>query len=91
MPIDDGFGIGTAHLARVLSQRSGGHSIFFTRVGPFHYYTHGKDSCTENFTVVFTENLTHAQTVCTRPFLLLLKGPRDEAMGLYARLVGATA
>ena len=27
----------------------------------------------------FTENMTHAQTVCTRPFLLLLKGPGDEA------------
>ena len=61
-----------SHLAHALSQRLGGHSVFFTCVGPFHYYTRGKDSC--------TENLTHAQTVCTRPFLLLLlKGPGDEA------------
>ena len=42
------------HLACVLSQRSGGHSVFFTCVGPFHYCTRGKDSCI-NFTVVFTE------------------------------------
>ena len=37
--------------------------------GPLHssvYYTCGNNSC--------TENLTHAQTVCTRPFLLLSKG-----------------
>ena len=27
--------------------------------------------------VVLAENLTHAQTVCTRPFLL--RGPGDEA------------
>ena len=68
-----------SRLARELSQRSGGHSVFFTCVGLFHYYTRGKDLCTENFTVVFTENLTHAQIVCTRPFLLLLlKGPGDE-------------
>ena len=31
------------------------------------------------FTVSFTENMTYAQAVCTRPFLLLLKGPEDEA------------
>ena len=42
------------HLACVISQRSGGHSVFFTCVGPFHYYTRGKDSCI-NFTVVFME------------------------------------
>ena len=61
-----------SHLARALSQRSGGHSVFFRCVGLFHYCTCGKDLC--------TENLTHAQTVCTRHFLLLLlKGPGDEA------------
>ena len=27
----------------------------------------------------FTENMTHAQAVCTRPFLFLLKVPGDEA------------
>ena len=32
----------------------------------------------------FTENMTHAQTVCTRPFLLLLKGPGDEAKMLLS-------
>ena len=37
-----------SHLARVLLKRPGGHSVFFTCVGPFHYYTCGKDSCTEN-------------------------------------------
>ena len=66
-----------SHLACALSQRSGGHSVFFTCVGPFHYYTRGKDSC--------MENLTHAQTVCTRSFpLLLLKGPGDEAKNPHA-------
>ena len=27
------------HLACTLSQKSGGHSVFFTCVGLFHYYT----------------------------------------------------
>ena len=54
------------------------------RVGLFLYYTCGKDSCTKNFMAVFTENLMHVQTVCTRPFLLL-KGPRDEATGIHGK------
>ena len=29
--------------------------------------------------VSFTENMTHAQTVCTRPFLLRCKGPGHKA------------
>ena len=39
---------------------SGGHSVFFIRVGQFDYYIRGKVSFTDNFTVVFTENLMHA-------------------------------
>ena len=38
----------------------------------------------EKFTVIFTENLMHAQTVCTRPFHLLLKGPGDKAIIVHA-------
>ena len=40
----------------------------------------------ECFTENFTEILTHARTVCTRPFFLLplLKGPGDEAKYYYA-------
>ena len=32
-----------------------------------------------NFVDIVMERLTHAQMVCTRPFLLPLKGPGDEA------------
>ena len=37
----------------------------------------------------FTENMTHAQTVCTRPFLLLLKGPGDEAIEMACLLLSS--
>ena len=70
-----------SHLARALSQRSGGHSIFFTYVGSFHYYTRGKDSCMENFTVVYGKFDACTNSVYQALFLFLLQGPGDEPSG----------
>ena len=53
--------------------------VFLLRFTCQYYYPRVRCEFTDNFTVSFTENMTHAQTVCTRPFLLLLKGPGDEA------------
>ena len=53
--------------------------VFLLRFTCQYYYPRVRCEFTDNFTVSFTENMTHAQTVCTRPFLLLLKGPGDKA------------
>ena len=53
--------------------------VFLLRFTCQYYHPRVRCEFTDNFTVSFTENMTHAQTVCTRPFLLLLKGPGDEA------------
>ena len=53
--------------------------IFLLHFTCQYFYPCVRSEFTGNYTVSFTENMTHAQTVCTRPFLLLFKRPGDEA------------
>ena len=66
-----------SHLARALSQRSGGHSVFFTCVALFHYYTYGKDSRTEFHGCFYEKFDMHKQCV---------PGPFSSSKGLGTRL-----
>ena len=53
--------------------------MIFRHISEVKVHVYGQISRQKYEFPAFTGRITHAHTVCTRPFLLLLKGPGYEA------------
>ena len=53
--------------------------MIFRHIPEIKVHVYGQISGQKYEFPAFTGKITHAHTVCTRPFLLLLKGPGYEA------------
>ena len=63
--------------------------MIFRQIPEVKVHVYGQISGQKYEFPAFTGKITHAHTVCTRPFLLLLlKGPGYEARAIYDRGLG---
>ena len=62
--------------------------MMFRHIFEVKVHVYGRISGQKYEFPAFTGKITHAHTVCTRPFLLLLKGPGYEARSQLAKTHG---